>query len=44
MLVKKGDMVKVIAGREKGKTGKILKTELRKRFKDYRLPAATAAE
>ncbi len=26
MLVKKGDMVKVIAGREKGKTGKILKT------------------
>jgi len=26
MLLKKGDMVKVIAGREKEKTGKILKT------------------
>ncbi len=26
MLLKKGDMVKVIAGREKDKTGKILKT------------------
>ncbi|MGV8079359.1 MAG: 50S ribosomal protein L24 [Syntrophales bacterium] len=26
MLLKKGDIVKVIAGKEKGKTGKVLKT------------------